>query len=459
LVADVLTLQLIGDLFISASALIPYVIAFDVKRRLKVRVWWWAFFIGLIGFAGHAAVIIAAWLGYISFGLEFFNVGTFARMLISIGAVIMVLDVLNISPPRFRTFLTLVAAAPALSILLRRLQGGTPIGHEILVVQTIYYGFIFWACFTYYSLFFYPTLVRAVGFHKGLTILASVMYGVAGLQWLYIISGYLYNLISLHDALAWRAVLTTLGTIAGIILLNVAVRVKTAIPTTVKVGRFDVLPTGVKEVDDEVGGLPYPSSILVMGQSGSGKTGFVSRFCATRLGAGDAIAWFCTEYSAEDARDMLITHDLPGVARFEEDGRLILVDCYLQQSGVIPKERFTSSTNLSDLSIMISKTLDLLKGERKWIVLDSLSGLTREHGVEKMLKFLSSTSAKLATAKAGFIATINNRALSEIEISIIQEQFHGNIQLDLTEEGGRLRRRIRIVKTPTGRGSAKWRCF
>jgi KaiC/GvpD/RAD55 family RecA-like ATPase len=285
------------------------------------------------------------------------------------------------------------------------------------------------------------------------------MYGVAGLQWLYIISGYLYNLISLHDALAWRAVLTTLGTIAGIILLNVAVRVKTAIPTAVKVGRFELLSTGVKEVDDEVGGLPYPSSLLVMGQSGSGKTGFVSRFCATRLGAGDAIAWFCTEYSAEDARDMLITHDLPGVARFEEDGRLILVDCYLQQSGVIPKERFTSSTNLSDLSIMISKTLDLLKGERKWIVLDSLSGLTREHVVEKMLKFLSSTSAKLATAKAGFIATINNRALNEIEISIIQEQFHGNIQLDLTEEGGRLRRRIRIVKTPTGRGSAKWRYF
>ena len=350
----------------------------------------------------------------------------------------------------------MVATAPALSILLYRAQGGNPIDHEILIVQTVYFGFVFWIFLSYYSLLFFRYIERITGAHLSLlTTTAPVLYGIVGFVFLYAVPGYLYGVINLPDRLALRAASTILSTIAGIILLVVALRLKIAVPKIVRGGKFEIISTGVREVDEEAGGIPYPASILVMGPVGSGKSGLVRRFCATWLGAGDSIAWFCLEYSAEDARGELGALGLD-VGKFESDARLILVDCYLQQSGMKVSERFSTSTSLTDISIMITNAIDSLNGQRKWVIIDSLSSLVREHGIDRMLKFISNTTAKLAVAKAGLIGTLNNKALSELELAIIQDQFHGNIQLDLVEEGGRLRRRIRIVKMPTGRGSGKW---
>jgi len=450
------TLQLLGDFFISTSGAIPYVIALDLKRKLRSRPKWWAFFMGLIGLAGNFTTLTASWLGFLSPGPEFLYFENLSRMLLGLSAALLVTDILNSSLQGIRALLVLVAAAPASSILLYKAQGGNPVSQEILIVQTVYFGFFFWICLSYYSLILFRYLEKITDTHfRPLTTSASVLYGIVGFVFLYAVPGYLYGVISPQDRLFLRSASTILGTIAGIILLNVALRLKIAIPKPVRVGRFEILPTGVREIDKEVGGIPYPAAILVMGPGGSGKTGFVSQFCATRLEAGDSIAWFCLEYSAEYARGGLRISSL-NVDMFERDDRLILVDCYLPLSGIKPSERFSTSTNLTDISIMITKTMELLKGQRKWLMIDSMSSLVREHGIDRILKFLSNTAAKLAVAKAGLICTVNNKALSELELAIIQEQFHGNIQLDIFEERGRLRRRMRIVKMPTVKGSGKW---
>jgi len=102
---DVQNLQLLGDLCISASGMIPYVIALDIKRKLRSRLRWWAFFIGLIGLAGNFTTLTAAWLGYISLGPEFIYYGNLSRMLLGVSVAVQVADILNISAPRVELYL------------------------------------------------------------------------------------------------------------------------------------------------------------------------------------------------------------------------------------------------------------------------------------------------------------------------------------------------------------------
>ncbi len=134
-----------------------------------------------------------------------------------------------------------------------------------------------------------------------------------------------------------------------------------------------------------------------------------------------------------------------------------MVEGYLQLSGITPKEKFTTSRDLTDISINISKALSLLPSPRKWIIINSVTHILYESGTPRTLNFLRTTVAKAVSTFTGLVVTLNHKALTEIDTAMIQDLFHGVIETDVIEEKGQLIRRLRIISMPGVASRGVWR--
>ncbi|MEM1944739.1 MAG: hypothetical protein QW756_08500 [Nitrososphaerota archaeon] len=85
-----------------------------------------------------------------------------------------------------------------------------------------------------------------------------------------------------------------------------------------------------------------------------------------------------------------------------------------------------------------------------------MTGIAEESGPERMLKFIRTIAAKTSHSGTGFIATINPDSITPVFSALIQELFHGVLELQVTEEKGRLIRRVRVVKMPGIMSRGSW---
>jgi len=454
---------LLGDIVISLSGVLPFLViirlAWKIGRVERLIIPWWLFLLGWVGFGGHVATIVAERLQYIPPGPVSIYYSTLSRAIMVLIAAVGMTDICRRicpqSPIPVYIYLPPIAIGPAIVSASQRAVNHSLIVQEPLPTQILYQGFIFWMLLSYSSLLL-SRLERRLGVGRGfIPLSSSLLYGLVGCIFLYVASNFLYNVFSLAEYNTWRGVVTPMGVIAGATMMASAFKigVGTVSPKTEK---YEFITSGISEIDRELGGLPYPACNLIMGPSGSGKFTIINKLSVHRLKQGDSIAMICLDVSAPSVRADIRKLGL-NVEECEENNRLILVEGYLQLSGITPKEKFTTSRDLTDISINISKALSLLPSPRKWIIINSVTHILHESGTPRTLNFLRTTVAKAVSTDTGLVVTLNHKALTEVDIALIQDLFHGVIETDVIEERGQLIRRLRIISMPGVVSRGVWR--
>ncbi|MEM1944740.1 MAG: ATPase domain-containing protein [Nitrososphaerota archaeon] len=371
---------LLGDLAISLSAILPFLLLMRLIKRLGgatgLKTRWWIFPVGLIGLLAHAATIIAERLGYIPPGPLTIYYSTLSRAVISVTAALGMTNILVQSGvpthQAAKFYITITALTPAIALAIHRSIGHTPIIQEPFPTQTLYQGFVFWFILSY-SATLLSRFEKFIGVGSGLlSLFSSLLYALVSFLYLYVASNYLYGVFTLEEFSIWRGVAPLMGVVAGAAALyaslNITVR---EMPSRARPAQLDLIRTGVAWIDRELGGgIPFPSNILIMGPSGSGKTSIINRILCRSLEEDISVAQLCLDYDARSVRRLAGTSGIR-CEEYESQNKLILVEGYIQLAGITPKERFTTTRDLTDLSINITSALNQLQGYKKLLQIDS----------------------------------------------------------------------------------------
>ncbi len=218
----------------------------------------------------------------------------------------------------------------------------------------------------------------------------------------------------------------------------------------------EVHNTGVPELDRAIGGeIPHPASVIIMGATGSGKSTLVRRMVVKRLERGDGVLFLCLDNTPQNVREQMRLIGFNS-APFEKDKKLIFIDGYSIRAGVNSRERYTTSLELSDISINISKALEQLKGNRHYTVLESITILLDEGGSNRALVFLRNLVAKMRISHISMLITYNPVAFSPAVTALAQETVDGTIQLKIEETKKGLTRLILVPRLKDSRPIPKW---
>ena len=194
------------------------------------------------------------------------------------------------------------------------------------------------------------------------------------------------------------------------------------------------LETGVHEIDNIFkGGIPYPSSILLLGVVGSGKTEIFLKLSRYRLEKGDSVIFVCTNNLPENYRSMMKAKGFDPKP-FEERNSLIFIDSYAKKFGLESKEKYSTSMIPYDISIEILKAIDEAKGNKKIIIIHNLTNILDICGVKEGLMLLRSLVAKTREAKATLLLSLNPQAFPPDVLALAQEAVDGTIELKVGEK-------------------------
>ena len=214
--------------------------------------------------------------------------------------------------------------------------------------------------------------------------------------------------------------------------------------------------TGIPELDRATGGeLPYPASVIIMGVTGSGKSTLVRRMVIKRLESGDGVLFLCFDNTPENVREQMRLMGF-NPAPFEKSKKLIFVDGYSIRASVNSRENYTTTLELSDISINISKAIEELQGSRRYTVLESITILLDESGNNRALVFLRNLVAKMRISHISLLVTYNPIAFSPAVTALAQETVDGTIKLKIEETKKGLTRLILVPRLKDSRPIPNW---
>jgi archaellum biogenesis ATPase FlaH len=166
------------------------------------------------------------------------------------------------------------------------------------------------------------------------------------------------------------------------------------------------LSTGIDFVDELLqGGIPSPSTILLMGDPGSGRELFIYQMVSEFLREGRGVTYVSTDDFPSRVREAIIRFGVD-VEDYEADGRMIFVDCYSKLVGSESDEKYTvDPSNLVEQAILLSKLLPESDG---LLVLDSATTLFQSAGVKSSIEFLRRITARVRKSGVNFLVSLAN---------------------------------------------------
>jgi KaiC/GvpD/RAD55 family RecA-like ATPase len=234
------------------------------------------------------------------------------------------------------------------------------------------------------------------------------------------------------------------GTVAGV---AGAWRLRWVKPVETAVGSF----TGIECIDREMG-FRHPSIVVVAGPPGSGRTAVLTKVAATRLAAGDSVAFF----SFDDVADHVLEHLAKfgcDVRKCVEEGRLAVFSSIgsgsMRGTHVIKAEP-------NEVNITFSQALTMLRTGREWAVIDSITPIMVEYGPDTGLRLLRTLTAKARLGGVSLWVSYNSTAFTPQITSLVQDCFEGVVELAIEERNGVLTRVIRIPHMEGRPVSGKW---
>jgi PKD repeat protein/KaiC/GvpD/RAD55 family RecA-like ATPase len=229
-----------------------------------------------------------------------------------------------------------------------------------------------------------------------------------------------------------------LSTIAGAILIKrnkQTAALKTLPPQDL--GIFDALAGG------DIPGV----SVMIVGDAGSGKSVLCQQLVNTYLKQGKPCVYITYDCFPNEIRENMkaLGWDTSG---YEQNETFLFIDCYSSIAGVTSQEKHSVKQPfaLSELGIAMSAAMESLKQKSARIFLDSTVPLFTRLDPAKVVQFLQDRSAQIKGENGVFLFTIGKETVEHGLMRRLEEIVDCIIELEVHEERGEPKRKMRIKK-------------
>lgn len=203
------------------------------------------------------------------------------------------------------------------------------------------------------------------------------------------------------------------------------------------------------------GALPKSALVMVLGNTGSGKTILCEELAYNELRRGRFCIFVTTgEFPSKIRENMKnLGKDTQG---YESQGLLRFIDCYSGDAGQISTEKYSvkSSSDLTTLGVRVSEALPESVSEVS-VVLDSLTPLLSRVSSDVLVSFIHSVGGRVRGIGGSLYFAIGTSADRSL-VSKLEEISDGSIEMEVYEEEGLRKSRMRIRKLRTRSFSGAW---
>lgn len=218
----------------------------------------------------------------------------------------------------------------------------------------------------------------------------------------------------------------------------------------------DIFPGSTRLVE----GVPPPSSLLLIGPSGVGKTIFCKQFAYSGLKEGEPCVYVATSESPQEIEKSMKRFGFD-VESYKEDNLFRIVDCYSWKIGgsSISKWVVTNPGDLASISTIIENAMRGLVGIR--LVFDSITGLTSisNYNPTYFSKLLQIIAARVKSLNGRAIFVAAPEAHDQKFVSYLRQMFEGTLEMKGDDSGKEIKRLLRIFSLKGGSHKTFWMPF
>ena len=195
------------------------------------------------------------------------------------------------------------------------------------------------------------------------------------------------------------------------------------------------------------GGIPDAYSVMIIGDAGSGKSVLSQQLAYEHLKQGKSCVYVTYDIFPSEVRQNLKSFNW-NASRYEKKGTFILVDCYSSIAGLDSEEKYhiEQPFALSDLGITMSTAMDEIKHKSTRMFLDSTTPLFARVDASKVTEFLQDRSARIKGDKGVLLFTAGKGTVPSGSMQRLEEIVDCIIELNVYEEKGKTRKRMRVRK-------------
>src|SRR3989441_2678129 len=209
--------------------------------------------------------------------------------------------------------------------------------------------------------------------------------------------------------------------------------------------RYDRSLAGFEHLEKMMGGpIPRGSSLLLLGDPGSGKTVLSYELLHEELDAGRPCALLSYDAFPEDVQARMGEFGWDIISPLRK-GRLKIIDCYSGLAGQ-GEGALRDPSDLTELNIQVTSFITKAKNAPVTLVLDSLTPIFNGVEAKQAINFLQTVGAKVKMTGGLFILTASRGAIPEDSIAKIKSIADGVIELTLVRTGRKGVRYLTVLK-------------
>src|SRR2546426_352562 len=209
--------------------------------------------------------------------------------------------------------------------------------------------------------------------------------------------------------------------------------------------RYDTSLAGFEHLEQMIGGpIPRGSSLLLLGDPGSGKTILSYELLHDELEAGRPCALLSYDAFPEDVQARMGEFGWDIISHLRK-GRLKIIDCYSGLAGQ-GEGALRDPSDLTELNIQVTSFITKAKNAPVTLILDSLTPIFNGVEAKQAINFLQTVGAKVKKTGGLFILTASKGAIPEDSIAKIKSIADGVIELTLVRSGRKGVRYLSVLK-------------
>ena len=209
--------------------------------------------------------------------------------------------------------------------------------------------------------------------------------------------------------------------------------------------RYDTTLEGFEHLEQMIGGpIPRGSSLLLLGDPGSGKTVLSYELLHDELEAGRPCALLSYDAFPEDVQARMGEFGWDIISHLRK-GRLKIIDCYSGLAGQ-GEGALRDPSDLTELNIQVTSFITKAKNAPVTLILDSLTPIFNGVESKQAINFLQTVGAKVKKTGGLFILTASKGAIPEDSVAKIKSIADGVIELTLVRTGRKGVRYLTVLK-------------
>jgi flagellar protein FlaH len=209
--------------------------------------------------------------------------------------------------------------------------------------------------------------------------------------------------------------------------------------------RYDTSLEGFEHLEEMIGGpIPRGSSLLLLGDPGSGKTVLSYELLHDELEAGRVCALLSYDAFPEDVQGRMGEFGWDIISHLRK-GRLKIIDCYSGLAGQ-GEGALRDPSDLTELNIQVTSFITKSKNAPVTLILDSLTPIFNGVEAKQAINFLQTVGAKVKKTGGLFILTATKGAIPEDAVAKIKSIVDGVVELTLVRTGRKGVRYLSVLK-------------